>query len=179
MFISLQDLELRAVKFQVEVPAGQIDFDSKLNQASNLHAEGAAQLLNDALGEIRVTGDLRVSIEGVCDRCLENAAYSVENHFDLIYMPADEVATGGEDEIDEAGAEVGYYEGSGLELNDVLREVVLLALPMRLVCQEDCKGICPVCGQNRNQADCGCEQKPSDDRWNKLKLLRAEFGSQN
>ncbi len=179
MFISLQELELRVVQFKVDVPAGQIDFDSKLKQSSNLHAEGSAQLLNQSLGEIRVTGDLTVAIEGTCDRCVEPAAYSVENHFDLIYMPAEEAASGGEEEIDEAAVEVGYYQGSGLELNDVLREVVLLALPMRLVCRDDCKGICPVCGQNRNQVECLCEQKPADDRWNKLKLLRAELGSQN
>ena len=72
--------------------------------------------------------------------------------------------------------EVGYYEGNGLPLNDVLREVVLLALPMQLVCSEDCKGICPVCGQNRNQRACGCQPVAADDRWSKLKDLRAEIG---
>ena len=71
--------------------------------------------------------------------------------------PTAKRAEGGEDEIDEAAVEVGYYEGNGLQLNDVLREVVLLALPMQLVCNESCKGICPVCGQNRNQRECGCQ----------------------
>lgn len=179
MFISLGELEQRTVRFEADIPPGGLDLDSKVKQASTLHTKGTAQLLNVSLGEIRVVGDLRVKIEGTCDRCIEAAAYSVENHFDLVYMPADYANSSGEDEVDEAAIEVGYYEGNGLEVNDVLREVVLLALPMRLVCSDDCKGICPVCGQNRNQTECGCRLETADDRWSKLKLLRAEMGPHN
>ncbi len=179
MLFSLHELGLRAIRFNVGLPPGEIEFDSKLKQSSVLHAEGTAKLINSSLEEIRVEGDLKVEIEGICDRCIEAAGYSIENHFDLVYMPAEEARSGGENEIDGAGLEVGYYEGNGLELNDVLREVVLLALPMRLVCAEDCKGICPVCGQNRNLSDCGCRQEPGDDRWSKLKMLRAEINPNN
>ncbi len=175
MFISLQELELRSVRFDVDVPADQIDFDSKLKQVSELHAEGSASLLNHALGEVRVQGFLHVETETSCDRCLEAIKLPIKSPFDLVYMPAGDSAAGGEDEIDEAAVEVGFYEGSGLELNDVLREVVLLALPMQIVCTELCKGICPVCGQNRNQRDCQCQMKAVDDRWNSLKNLRAEM----
>ncbi len=179
MFVSLQQLESKPVRFKVDLPAGEIDFDTKIRQSSVLHAEGTAQLLNESLGEIRVVGDIRVAVEGVCDRCLEAANFSVENHFDLVYLPSEEANADSEEEIDQAGVEVGYYDGNGLELNDVLREVVLLALPMQLVCSEDCKGICPACGQNRNQSDCGCQPKPLDDRWSKLKMLRAEISPNN
>lgn len=179
MFISLGELEQRTVRFEADIPPGGLDLDSNVKQSSTLHTKGSAQLLNVSLGEIRVVGDLRVKIEGTCDRCIEAAAYSIENHFDLVYMPADYANSSGEDEVDEAAIEVGYYEGNGLELNDVLREVVLLALPMRLVCSDDCKGICAVCGQNRNQADCGCRLETADDRWSKLRMLRAEIGPHN
>ncbi len=115
----------------------------------------------------------------VCDRCLEAATVPVDRQFDLVYVPSDQTRTDGEAEIDEAGIEVGYYEGSGLTLNDVLREVVLLALPMQLVCSEACKGICPSCGGNLNQRECGCRPEPQDDRWSKLKSFRAEAGPRN
>lgn len=179
MFISLQELELRSVRFKVDIPAGEIDFDSKITQSSVLHAEGVSELLNHSLGEVRIQGDLEVSIEAPCDRCLEAVSLPIRNHFDLVYIPSSAAAQGGEDEIDEAGFEVGYYEGNGLPLNDVLHEVVLLALPMQLVCSESCKGICPVCGQNRNQRECGCQQVATDDRWSKLKDLRAVIGQRN
>jgi uncharacterized protein len=178
VFIGLHQLEQRPVRFDVEIPATDVEFDSKLKQTSALRAEGTATLLNHSLGEIRVQGKLSVAMQATCDRCLEPTAFPIENQFDLIYMPA-EVTKGGEDEIEEAGIDVGYYEGNGLALNDVLREVVLLALPMQLVCSEACKGICPVCGQNRNQRDCGCHTEAADDRWSKLKALRAEVGPRN
>ena len=175
MFISLQELEQRSVRFNVDIPAGKIDFDSKLNQTSTIHAEGTASLLSPMVGDIRVQGDLRVETETACDRCLEAIKFPIQSPFDLVYIPATETADGGEDEIDEAAVEVGFYEGNGLALDDVLREVVLLALPMQIVCSESCKGICPVCGHNRNQRECNCQTKAVDDRWNSLKSLRAEM----
>jgi uncharacterized protein len=178
MFISLQQLEVRTVSFKVEVPPGEIDYDSSMTQASALHVEGSAQLLSRSLGEIRVQGKMNVTISAQCDRCLESTTIPVDRQFDLVYLPAEE-SRAGEVEIDQAAIEVGYYDGPGLELNDVLREVVLLALPMQLVCSEACKGICPGCGENRNLRDCGCQPEPLDDRWNKLKNFRAEVGPRN
>jgi uncharacterized protein len=179
VFISLQQLELRPVPFKVDIPTNEIDYGDEVTQSSVLHAEGSAQLLNHSLGEVRVHGDLTVTMEATCDRCLESASFPVERRFDLIYMPAEDAQIGGEKEIHHAGIEVGYYDGSGLALNDILREVVLLGLPMRLVCSEACKGICPMCGQNRNQHDCGCQPEPVDNRLSKLKTLRAEIGPRN
>ena len=179
MFISLQELELRTVRFKVDIPADEIEYDRNLMQSSVLHAEGSAKLLNHSFGEIRVEGKLTVTMQAICDRCLETARFPIENRFDLVYLPADAASGAGEDEIDQAGIEVGYYEGNGLPLNDVLREVVLLALPMQLVCSEACKGICPVCGQNRNQHHCACQPEALDDRWSTLKNFRAEIGPHN
>ena len=74
-------------------------------------------------------------------------------------------------EIDEGEAEIGFYDGGGLELEDILREQVLLALPMQRVCSETCKGICPVCGKNRNETTCDCKTVGTDDRWGALRNL--------
>jgi uncharacterized protein len=179
LFISLQELEQRSVRFKVDIPAGEIEYDSRITQSSVLHSEGTAQLVNHALGEVRIHGDLSVSVEASCDRCLEAVMLPIKNDFDLVYMPTTEAAVGGEDEIGQDGVEIGYYEGNGLALKDILREVVLLALPMQTVCREACKGICPVCGQNRNQRECGCRPEAADDRWSKLKEYRAEIGPHN
>lgn len=179
VFISLQELELRTVRFRIEVPPGQIDYDGKITQLSVLQAEGAAQLLNHSLGEVRVHGQLTARVEAACDRCLEPAIFSIDKQFDFVYMPASESGSSGDEEIEQAAIDTGYYQGGGLELNDVFREVVLLALPMQLTCSEACKGICPDCGQNRNQHDCNCQPQAFDDRWNKLKNLRVEIGLDN
>ncbi|MBV9085257.1 MAG: DUF177 domain-containing protein, partial [Acidobacteriaceae bacterium] len=137
------------------------------------------QLLSRALGEIRVQGRLAVEVNAPCDRCLETAAVAIDKNFDLVYLPVEETRSGRENEIAQGATEVGYYEGAGLELNDALREVVLLALPMQVICKEACKGICPICGQNRNQGECGCHAEAMDDRWSKLRTFRSEMGPSN
>ena len=78
MFIGLHELEVHPVRFKVEIPAGQIEYDSKITQASGLRAEGTAQLLNHSLGEIRVQGNLEVTVEATCDRCLEPAQFPID-----------------------------------------------------------------------------------------------------
>lgn len=175
VLITLQELQLHPVPFKVQIPKGEIDYDNQVKQVSALQAEGVARLVSHSLGEIEVRGSLNVTVEAPCDRCLETAAFPVEKDFDLLYCPADQLKSGGEDEIEGDATEVDFYQGDRLNLNDVLREVVLLALPMQLVCSEECKGICPGCGQNRNLQQCDCRAEASDDRWSKLKALRAEL----
>lgn len=172
MFIHLRDLEVRPKLFEVEVPPGAIEYlDPKLRQIGPLKAEGKAELVTGALGEIRVSGHVAVQMESDCDRCLEPARFPIDSNFALYYRPVEE-GYGDEKEIDTGEAEMGFYEGDGLELNEVLREYVLLALPMQRVCRETCKGICPVCGQNRNQTECDCQVENVDDRWAALKQLK-------
>ena len=172
MFFHVRDLEQRPARFDVELPAGTIEFlDPKVKQSGALQASGKAELVTGSLGEIRVKGRVRVGMQAECDRCLDPVEFPVDSTFELYYRPIAE-GYGEEKSIDAGEAEMGFYEGDGLELNDVLREFVLLALPMRKLCNENCKGICPVCGQNRNQKDCRCQTVATDDRWAALKELR-------
>lgn len=180
VFLSVKELELRKVRFDVAIPPGEIDFrDNGLKQTGPLEAHGQAELLGHTLGEIRVQGHLKIAMEADCDRCLEPAVFPVDTDFDLYYRPSAPESNnhhhpGEEVEIDEGEAEIGFYDGAGLELEDILREHILLSLPMQKVCREDCHGICPVCGRNRNLAECGCEVKAVDDRWSALKKLKME-----
>ncbi len=82
-----------------------------------------------------------------------------------------------ESSISEAETEIGYYQGEGLLLEDALREQVLLATPVRALCREDCKGLCPQCGLNLNVEQCNCEQRPSDLRWDALSEIKKKLQS--
>lgn len=171
MFFHIRDLELKARPFDVTLEPGVIEFfDPKLRQKGPLRASGAAEMVSDVLSEVRVKGHVAVLMEAECDRCLELAEFPIDADFELYYRPVAE-GYGEEKAIDEDEAEMGFYEGDGVELNDVLREFVLLTLPMQRVCSEDCKGICPECGQNRNKNKCACQTAPADDRWAALKKL--------
>ena len=174
MFFSVRDLELRKAHFDATFPPGEIEFsDAKLRQASPLETEGSVELLGNTLGEIRVKGHLNVAMEADCDRCLEPARMPLDTDFDLFYRPEPETGQPGDEvEIDEGESQIAFYAGDGLELEEILREHILLSLPMQRVCNDGCKGICPVCGQNRNLVTCGCAVKPADDRWAALKNLK-------
>lgn len=179
MFISVKELELKKVRFDAAFPPGEIEFaddGDRLSQSTPLQVEGSAELLPHTLGEIRVRGHLAVTMRCDCNRCLEPAEFPIDSNFDLFYRPAEtaESDEGEEVEIDEGEAEIAFYEGAGLELKDVLREHVLLSMPMQRVCRADCLGICPVCGQNRNLIHCECEAKLVDDRWSALKKVQVK-----
>jgi uncharacterized protein len=179
MFFSIKELELRKARFDETFPPGQIDFsDAAIRQSSPLHAQGAAELLAHTGGEVRVSGEYDVTMETECDRCLGPARLALASRFDLFYRPMSDIAVEEEVAIDEGEAELGFYEGAGMQLEDILREQILLVLPMQRVCREDCKGICPVCGKNRNEVSCDCHLETGDDRWAALRNLKQETGNE-
>jgi uncharacterized protein len=173
MFLSIKEMELRKVRFDETFAPGELDFqDEEIRQAGPLHVRGTAELLANTDGEVRVQGNLDVQMETECDRCLSRARFPLNTGFDLFYRPMAYIAREEEVEIDEGEAELGFYEGGGMELEDILREQVLLLMPMQRVCREDCKGICPTCGANRNETPCDCKSELADDRWGALQRLK-------
>ncbi len=171
MLLKVSDLLLGQVRFAETFAPGAIDFlDPQFRQADPIVAEGFAEVATSTM-EIRIRGKVETRLEYACDRCLEATLLAISFEFDLLYRPASLSPEHGEVALRDEEAEVGFYEGEGIDLVDVLREQVLLQAPMQRVCREDCKGICPVCGQNRNQVDCACQTEPADDRWAGLRNL--------
>jgi uncharacterized protein len=177
MQIEIRELELHPVDFKEQFAPGAIDLGADCQQRAALVAEGRAQLVQEHHGkhhvikDIRINGQLSTRVEAACARCLEPVTRAVERQFDLLYRPQGSDAGKEELSVTAADAEIGYYQGDGLLLEDVLREQVLLSLPVKTLCQEDCKGLCPQCGQNLNVELCACTQPLSDPRWSTLKSL--------
>ena len=175
MFLGVKEMERRKILFEEVFPPGQIDFsDEGLVQASPLRVSGSAELLPNTEGQLRIQGSYSVEMTAQCDRCLGGARFPLEGKFDLFYQPTADVAAEDEVEIDADEVELGFYEGEGIELGDILLEQVLLALPMQRVCSSLCKGFCPVCGGNRNEVSCDCTAEKTDDRWGALRNLSPE-----
>lgn len=172
MFFSLQELELRKIRFDEELAEGEIDFGGDVRQAGKLHAVGEAELLSNTLGEIRVRGHVDTALKLECDRCLEPVQYPLDTDFDLFYRPLPKGPLPHEVAIDDGESQIGFYQGNGMELTDVLREHILLSLPMHKVCRDECAGICPSCGTNRNTTQCSCAETVKDERWAALSKLR-------
>jgi len=178
MFLDIKDLELHPIDFQEEFQPGAIELGEELRQRTPLKASGRAELVEEHHGkhqviqDIRLRGHLSAGLELQCARCLEPVPQEVKREFELLYRPLG--ADAGKDELSvtDAEAEIGYYQGEGLALEDVLREQILLALPLKVTCRADCKGLCPQCGKNLNQEQCSCSTEVEDPRWAALKDVR-------
>src|SRR5215472_15565968 len=183
MLIRVADLQLQKLEFHEELQPGAIDFGSDINQVGPLKAKGRAEVIVEHRGhrhdidDVRMVGKLNATMEIGCARCLDPVRYPIDRSFDLLYRPLGVDRRGEEVAISEADTEIGYYEGEGLLLEDVLREQVLLASPVKLICREDCKGLCPHCGTNLNVATCNCQQQSGDPRWAALSELRNKLQS--
>ncbi len=182
MFISLQVLEQKEVNFREEYPPDTIDLVQDMRQSAPLRTSGRATLIEEQLGhheviqDIRVIGELHTSVEMACARCLEQVTRPVSRNFELLYRPRGIDSGREEISVTQAEAEIGYYTGDGIELQDILREQILLAVPMKVVCSDSCKGFCPHCGQDLNKGDCHCSTPVGDPRWDALKEIREKLG---
>jgi uncharacterized protein len=156
MLFSVRDLEIKPNRFDRSFAAGEIDFlEEGLSQASPLKTSGTAEYLG-SVGEIHVRGEFHVKLSSECDRCLVPASFDVDRQFDLLYQPAETLETGEEVSLKQDDTEMGFFDGEGVTLEEILREQVLLALPAQRLCRADCKGLCPSCRANLNKGPCGC-----------------------
>ena len=177
MLFSIHDLELRKIEFAETYAPGKIDLGEDAVQKTPLTATGRAELLEEHHGgkhvvkDVRIVGNFATQVELPCARCVEPIVREISGDFDLLYRPLATVQREEEVALNEADSEIGYYQGEGVDLEDVLKEQIFLAMPMQALCQEDCKGLCPQCGQNKNTVDCGCST-PGDPRWAALADLK-------
>jgi uncharacterized protein len=180
MFIKIKDLELRNLEFDETLMPGVIDL-GEVQQREPLRAAGRAELVRENRGarkvieDIRLVGSFSTKIEAYCARCLEPVNNALKESFDLLYRPQGVDAVEADASIGKAETEIGYYQGAGLLLEDVLKEQILLALPVKQVCSPGCKGLCPHCGRNLNVESCNCAASLADPRWGALEDIRKKL----
>jgi uncharacterized protein len=128
----------------------------------------------------RLVGSVSTTLELGCSRCLEPFTLPVNATFDLRYLPqgtGQEAGAAGEDddgEVQDDDVAVSFYRDDEIDLADLLREQFYLALPMKPLCREECQGLCPQCGVNRNVETCQCSARWDDPRLAALKALIPE-----
>ena len=111
-----------------------------------------------------VTGRVRTTLELECSRCLESFQIPVDTSFQLQYLPQEANAGDGEREIDEEDLATAYYREGAIDIVEMLREQFQLALPMKPLHDEQCRGLCLECGANLNRVDCGHARQWKDPR---------------
>ena len=118
-----------------------------------------------------VSGHARTRLAVDCGRCLEPFDVPVDARFDLRYVPHTENTGDGEREVAEDDLTTAFYRDGVLDVIDLLREQFVLALPMKPLCREACRGLCPQCGTNLNTSQCDCAPTWEDPRLAPLKSL--------
>lgn len=126
--------------------------------------------VNKMANEVMITGNLSVELEMECSRCLRGLQQAQDLPVSVVYCPAEEMGPEKhglhDDEMD-----MGFYTGEELDLQELIREQIVLSVQMKPLCNEDCKGICPKCGIDLNTGTCTCVHKETDPRLEVLKKL--------
>src|SRR3982751_3141602 len=120
----------------------------------------------------RLVGEVKTTLQLPCSRCLEPFELPVDQTFDLRYQPHAHNTGEGEREIEEDDLTTAFYENDEIDLGQLMREQFYLTLPMKPLCSDVCKGLCPVCGTNLNRETCDCHRTWDDPRMAALRALR-------
>lgn len=120
---------------------------------------------------IRVHGHVSTDVSVDCDRCLTNFSYHIMASVDDRYYDKNTLTAEKKDLFEEQAIPFRVYEGEKLDISSSIIEALLLEVPIKLVCKEDCQGLCPACGQNLNDGNCSCEIDGLNPRMLKLQEL--------
>lgn len=124
--------------------------------------------------KFRLSGRVQTRLELPCSRCLEPFILPVDAPFDLRYQPHSHNTGEGEREIEADDLDTAFYENDEIDLGQLMQEQFYLALPMKPLCTDDCKGLCSTCGTNLNRGTCSCSNQWEDPRLAALKTLKKE-----
>ena len=158
--VSVADLLRRAGSSRLEVldaPMEELQvIDTRMPGGSNVHVEVRIESLNE--GAV-AKGVVEAPWAGSCRRCLRPITGTLRSDVLEVF------------EAEPTEGETQLLDGDRIDLEPVAREAVLLDLPIAPLCKEDCRGLCPTCGVDRNEVDCDCAEAPSDPRWAGLEGL--------
>jgi len=141
------------------------------NGRGGFHVTGDVTLTRIDKG-VLAKGELCSSISSACSRCLKEVNYPFKFTLQEVFSPTIDINTGLPVEVREDTFVIDEHHN--LDLSDALYQSASLALPMRILCREDCAGMCPVCGKNLNESKCDCKTEKIDQRWSALERLKKE-----
>ena len=161
--IDVRELERGPRSLRASLTAHQLNLDEgqvRISGEVSVHMTAERQ----SQGGVRLRGELGVKMELTCARCLEVLSHPLKAHFNQYYQSDAHHSLAGEIALQKRDMEVGFFTGDFMDVSDIVHEQILLSLPMKPLCQEDCRGLCTVCGRNRNRDRCRCGPVVSDPR---------------
>lgn len=124
---------------------------------------------------VLMNGHITSEAELVCSRCLKNFPYPVKINFNAEYAPYFKFTGEEEHELTKEELDVSFYQGDEINIGGLIKEQIILAVPMKPLCKSDCRGLCLKCGENLNEISCDCSFEEVDPRLEPLKKLKKIF----
>lgn len=170
MTIDLFDISEPIYKFQTKLAPAEINLNEE--SAQLVKPTTIAGNVKKGIAQVDVEGDIVAEIEIDCTRCLAKTQSKLDFPFKVTYVTEENYTATEDAELRADDLEISVFDGEKIDLNELAREQILLNLPNRFLCGDSCKGLCAKCGANRNQTNCGCEEKEFDPRWQGLRDLK-------
>lgn len=171
--IDLRDLGADRVQFEGSAEVGSFGGE-EIVLLDPVRWSGFAER---AGAEIRVAGRVETRVALSCARCLDLLSFRISRDFDLFFRQRDTLVYDEDDEIElgEGETNTAFFTGTELSVLEILREQMLLAMPMKPLCQADCKGLCPSCGVNLNLQSCSCPREDSHRMFEALSDIKRKM----
>ena len=186
LIINVDALEEANQPFEADLPREFLDGVLRADPPTEFHAAGAAHLSgrsNKMVRKVLVQARGAIPLRGQCKRCLKPVTLEEQIELTRTWVPADQARKGvghhhkgeeAEATFDPQTVDEEMYGGKQIDLSPAVREQILLSVPASPLCREDCKGLCPKCGKDLNDGDCGCNRIAIDPRWTALKGIQLD-----
>jgi uncharacterized protein len=184
LILDIDALEEASRPFEADLPREFLDSVLRADPPTEFHAAGASHLVGRTtkIGrQVLVQASFLIPLTSPCKRCLEAVNLSENVELTRTFVPDEQKKPARQHEGE--GSEASFepelvdeetYQGKQLDLAPAIREQILLSLPVAPLCREDCKGLCPRCGKDLNDGECGCDRTVLDPRWAALKGIQLE-----
>lgn len=170
MIVDLMTIKGSSKVLEFSLAPSEIDLDDetvKLKSGVQVNVK-----IKKSIVQTNAEGEIAVAVEVECARCLQPVEKSLQIPFGAAFVTAENYTQATEAKLGEDELDISIYEGNLLNLTELVREQILLALSEQIFCREDCRGLCQKCSANRNLIDCSCEEKEVDPRWLALKNFK-------
>jgi len=169
MLIELASLERQGGKFAHSYEPGELDLnEERITIAEPPQVSGRIQQ-SDA--KVTVSGKVEAKLQLECDRCLKAVSVPTSTEFKVEYITPEVYQAGQAAELLDEDLTLSIFDGAVIDVDDLVREQLLLALPAQMLCQDECKGLCPICGGDKNLKNCNCQEAEIDPRWAGLREI--------
>jgi uncharacterized protein len=161
--INISNLSEGIHEYHFETEPSKIGLDERFSGVVKVEVT-----LDKSIGQIFLQAEILAEGSFFCDRCLENFRQELKTAYSMMYVQEARSTAdmNKEEEIQILRADTNY-----IDLDDDVRQYILLTVPQKLLCREDCQGFCPTCGVNKNIESCTCDTQTRDPRWDALKKL--------